>query len=98
MNDLRITRPVLRLLQAFFDEGSGVHQYGLQLSRAAGLKSGTLYPVLARLEGAGWVSSSWEVLDPRLAGRPRRRFYVLTELGNRAGAAVLEESTRPPRP
>lgn len=55
--------------------------YGLELAASAGLKSGTIYPILARLEGAGWLESRWEDVNPSEAGRPRRRLYELTGLG-----------------
>jgi PadR family transcriptional regulator PadR len=47
---------------------------------AAGLgpiKGGTLYPLLARLERAGWVSTHWGAGD----GGPGRKFYELTDPG-----------------
>ena len=43
------------------------------------LPTGTVYPALHRLEGAGLVRSSWSVV----AGR-RRREYRLTDAGRRA--------------
>jgi DNA-binding PadR family transcriptional regulator len=49
--------------------------YGLQVCADAGLPSGTIHPILARLEGAGWLSSRWETVDTREEGRPRRRYY-----------------------
>jgi PadR family transcriptional regulator PadR len=57
-------------------------RYGLQLCAETGLPSGTIYPIVARLEQLGWVESSWE--DPRehvAEGRPRRRYYRLTDAG-----------------
>lgn len=53
---------------------------------------GTLYKALNRMEGAGLLSSRWE--DPDIAveeGRPRRRLYRVTGLGERA----LAEATAP---
>ncbi|HEX5146256.1 MAG TPA: PadR family transcriptional regulator [Conexibacter sp.] len=55
--------------------------YGFEAGDVAGIKSGTLYPALARLERARWLSSHWEEVDPRVAGRPRRRLYRLTQDG-----------------
>jgi DNA-binding PadR family transcriptional regulator len=98
MADVRITVPVLRVLQAFLAAGGAEPLYGLELMDQTGLKSGTLYPVLARLEEAGWVTSSWEDTDPRDAGRPRRRYYELTGLGQRAGATALGEFSQMPTP
>jgi PadR family transcriptional regulator PadR len=44
-----------------------------------------------RLERAGWMRSKWENLDPKDAGRPRRRLYRLTALGyNKSRAAFAE--------
>jgi DNA-binding PadR family transcriptional regulator len=51
--------------------------YGLELCAAAGLQSGTIHPILARLERRGWLCSRWEQVDPAQAGRPRRRYYRL---------------------
>lgn len=49
--------------------------YGLQIVEATGLPPGTIYPILARLEATGWVTSRWEDVDQHAAGRPRRRYY-----------------------
>jgi PadR family transcriptional regulator, regulatory protein PadR len=71
------TQQVLRVL---LDDPLGEH-YGLEIAKAAGLASGSLYPTLARLEREGWVSSDWEQVSQREAGRPRRRYYRLTADG-----------------
>jgi len=55
--------------------------YGFELTRAAGLASGTVYPILRRLEGMGWVTSHWETINESRAGRRRRRYYHLTDEG-----------------
>jgi DNA-binding PadR family transcriptional regulator len=47
--------------------------------------------MLARLEAAGWLSSEWEAIDPREAGRPRRRFYRLTASGQHNVHAALAD-------
>nr|WP_244197375.1 PadR family transcriptional regulator [Amycolatopsis coloradensis] len=51
--------------------------YGLEICGAAGLPSGTIHPILTRLEKAGWLRSRWERIDPSELGRPRRRYYSL---------------------
>ena len=53
--------------------------------------SGTLYPILARLESAKWLESRWEELDPSMAGRPRKRLYHITGLGYNKGREALAE-------
>lgn len=52
--------------------------------------SGTLYPILGRLEEAGWIKGEWEKIDPSKAGRPRRRLYTLTGTGRTRAKAELE--------
>jgi PadR family transcriptional regulator, regulatory protein PadR len=69
--------------------------YGLQICRAADLPSGTIHPILARLEGIGWLESRWEETDPHQQGRPRRRYYQLTPDGaERARNALAQARTR----
>ncbi|WTF89209.1 PadR family transcriptional regulator [Micromonospora globbae] len=57
--------------------------------RETELPSGTLYPVLARMEAEGWLTSERETEKAHGQGRPRRRYYTLTELGRSAGAGQL---------
>jgi DNA-binding PadR family transcriptional regulator len=54
-----------------------------------------MYPLLARLETAGWFKSTWEDLDPREAGRPRRRLYTLTPLGQTKANDALADFQMP---
>lgn len=73
-------------------EDAAVPRYGLQISKQAGLETGTLYPVMARLERVGWVESSWENPDLSINdGRPRRRYYQLTEDGAEQARLALAE-------
>jgi DNA-binding PadR family transcriptional regulator len=75
-----MTASVLKVVAALLAAG-GDERYGLQLMQATGLPSGTLYPILVRLERAGWVESRWEETDPAAEGRPARRYYLLTAEG-----------------
>ena len=46
---------------------------------------GTLYKALDRLDRAGYLESRWEAPDYAAeAARPRRRFYRITGMGERA--------------
>ena len=68
--------------------------YGLQICHAAGLPSGTIHPILARLEREhGWVTSRWEDITPHHEGRPRRRYYKLTEDGAERARIALAQAT-----
>ena len=67
-------------------------QYGLQICAATGLPSGTLHPILARLEHLGWIESDWEKIDPQKEGRPRRRYYRLTADGLASARAAVAQA------
>jgi DNA-binding PadR family transcriptional regulator len=51
------------------------------------LKEGTLYPVLYRLENAGWIVSSWETQE---RGNPRK-YYELTGDGASRLAILIRD-------
>lgn len=55
--------------------------YGYPLSRSTGVKSGTLYPMLARLAEQGYLEEKWE--PSTKSGRPPRHAYRLTQTGVR---------------
>ncbi|MFG1925295.1 PadR family transcriptional regulator [Cryptosporangium sp. NPDC048952] len=84
----RMTTGVAKVLAAFLDDPNS-DRYGLDLMRATGHPSGTLYPILLRLQKAGWVTATWEDVDPSAAGRPARRYYRLTPEGLAAARIEL---------
>jgi PadR family transcriptional regulator len=86
----RITGPTLKVLGALLSSGR-VELSGAEISRATKLASGTLYPILFRLERAGWLKSRWEEDDPKTLGRPRCRFYQVTALGARNARAAVQD-------
>lgn len=95
---LRLTVPTRLVLEVLLAD-PGEERYGLAIGRGAGLPSGTVHPILARLESAGWVTSSWEDIDPQHAGRPARRHYRLTSDGAQAAREAVASARRPsPRP
>jgi PadR family transcriptional regulator, regulatory protein PadR len=69
-------------------------RYGYELAQATGLASGTLYPILMRLEARGLLEAHWQLSDRR-----PRHVYRLTEAGLVAAAATAEEAetARPSR-
>ena len=59
--------------------------YGFEIMRAAHLPSGTVYPLLRRLEAGGLVASRWEDAErAHEEGRPPRRYYEATKDGLQA--------------
>jgi DNA-binding PadR family transcriptional regulator len=83
----------LRVLEAFLGNPSE-ELSGTDVQKRGNLASGTLYPILLRLESAGWFVSRWEVIDPSSAGRPRRRLYRLTASGLRRASEVFQSFSR----
>lgn len=91
-----MTIPTQLVLERFLADPTA-EVYGLELGQGVGLPSGTIHPILARLEAVGWVSSRWEDVDPRQQGRPARRYYRLTGDGALAARAALAQAYRPSR-
>ncbi|MBQ1045051.1 PadR family transcriptional regulator [Micromonospora sp. C72] len=87
---MRLTIPVVKVHSALLAEPEAP-RYGLDLMRLTGLPSGTLYPVLHRLQAAGWLAADWEDVDPVAAGRPARRYYHLTGEGVRSARLAVAE-------
>ena len=82
---LRLTRPTTLVLLAL----SRGHRHGFDVLDATGLESGTVYPILRRLDDGGLGRSRWEAVQrARDEGRPPRRYYELTG----AGAEALREA------
>ena len=81
-----MTAPLQRVLRAFLADPAAP-RYGYDLMKAAGLPSGTLYPMLARLEDHKLVTSAWET--PQAEGERPRRYYQLTAEGIRVARLEL---------
>ena len=80
---VRMTYATGLVLEAL-DQG---HVYGFDIIDTTRLRSGTVYPLLRRLEEVGLVRSKWEkVSEARRENRPTRKYYELRP----AAASVLE--------
>ena len=89
----RMTIPTQLVLRTLLAEPTQ-EMYGLQICEQAGLPSGTIHPILARLEHEfTWVTSRWEDIKPEDEGRPRRRYYRLTEDGAERARIALAQAT-----
>ena len=71
---LRISPQTLTLLEALLHRPADWH-HGYALSQLTGISSGTLYPILMRLEKLRWLETRWET---PAGGRPPRHLYRLT--------------------
>lgn len=87
---IRMSGPTLKLCKVFVEDAKQARS-GAELSKLAKIGSGTLYPLLQRMENAGWLASKWEDIDPSEAGRPRRRFYKLTAPGQKEAQRALAD-------
>jgi PadR family transcriptional regulator, regulatory protein PadR len=75
---VRLTYPTTLVLQALLQG----HHHGFDIMDATALPSGTVYPILRRLDAEGCVRSRWEKQgDARKEQRPPRRYYELTSHG-----------------
>jgi PadR family transcriptional regulator, regulatory protein PadR len=82
---LRVSPQTLLVLDAFLEQ-AGAWKYGYDLSRATGLKSGTLYPILMRLAERELLETEWEAGEP---GKPPRHMYRFTPDGLRFARASV---------
>lgn len=88
-----MTMPTRMLLRVLLDSPRG-ELHGYELLKRTGLASGTLYPLLLRLEQAGWIASRWEARE-RPGGRPRRRFHRLSPDGAEHARRSLARNPAP---
>ncbi|HTQ91093.1 MAG TPA: PadR family transcriptional regulator [Streptosporangiaceae bacterium] len=91
---MKLTGPLERVLRVFLADASA-RRYGYDLMKAARLPSGTLYPMLARLEDEGLVTSQWEPPPGDGSGRPPRKYYQLTGEGVRVARLELAQARFP---
>lgn len=75
----RALSPHARALLAVLLEANGGWSHGYELARLADVKSGTLYPLLIRLEAGGFLEAEWQHATDR--GGPPRHAYRLTASG-----------------
>ena len=75
-----LSTPARNVLAILADAGAN-WSHGYDLCRQVGIKSGTLYPLLIRLEAQAYLEAQWQ--PPADPGRPPRHAYRLTAAGRR---------------
>ncbi|OYX56816.1 MAG: PadR family transcriptional regulator [Brevundimonas subvibrioides] len=80
MNRSRSLSTAARSVLSLLAEAGPGWSHGYDLCRRAGVKSGTLYPLLIRLEQQEHLEAKWLPPEP---GRPPRHVYRLTATGRR---------------
>jgi PadR family transcriptional regulator, regulatory protein PadR len=88
MRTPRISPETLLVLEKFVESPKD-WRYGYELSRETGLKSGTLYPILMRLEKYSLLEARWVATED---GVPPRHTYRLTPNGVELARAKLAEA------
>jgi PadR family transcriptional regulator PadR len=94
---MKKTRALADVAAAFLEDPHGRH-WGYSLSKASGVRSGVLYPMLTRFLNEGLVTDGWEDPNSITEKRPPRRYYELTDKGRtELAAAVRAVERRAPR-
>src|SRR5262249_61741189 len=100
ITDFRIPPNRAKALKSF-PEHPPQPRSGFEIMRLTGLASGSLSPMLARFEEAGWLTRGKEDIDPHIEGRPPRLHYSITGAAVTAARlqlAALSDQYRPPVP
>jgi DNA-binding PadR family transcriptional regulator len=87
----KVTAATLDVLECFLAGGEDL--YALKIAKTIGRPSGSVVPILMRLQQHGWVTSEWETSTEQARG-PRRRFYLL-DANHLSAASALVASRRP---
>ncbi|MEV4281474.1 PadR family transcriptional regulator [Actinoplanes xinjiangensis] len=94
---LRITRSFLDVVEAFLDAGAE-ELHGYAIIKTTGLGGPTVYKILERMAGMGWITARWgeQTEGP---SKPRRRYYKLTSIGMQQARELIAErrSEKPAR-
>ena len=89
----RIGKATVDVLEVLL--GADEPRWGLEIIKLTGRPSGSVYPLLDRLERAGWVTSVWD--DDAERRGPRRRMYRLTAEGATEARKVVARAAPQPR-
>jgi PadR family transcriptional regulator PadR len=86
---MRKTHALVQVAQALLEDPREKH-WGYDISKRSGVRPGVLYPILARMLDENWVTDGWE--EATVKGRPRRRYYEITDLGLARLGGLLAEA------
>jgi DNA-binding PadR family transcriptional regulator len=81
----RTLSPAARTILSIMADSGNCWLHGYDLCRRGGVKAGTLYPLLIRLEEQGYLEAEWQA--PAQRGRPPRHAYRLTASGRALAGA-----------
>lgn len=90
----RVTVAFLRILELFIANDKSSY-CGSDVMKLLNLRSGTVYPLLTRMTNAGWLSRELENVNPKLVGRPAKRFYQISSTGLKEGKRLISSQKVP---
>lgn len=73
---IKLSIPMLKVLKLFLEQPEKP-LFGFQIVNKIHINQSTVYPLLIKLETAGYLKAYWEKLDPTILDRPRRRYYQI---------------------
>ena len=91
MKSIRLSPQTIQVLD-HFSHRPAAWRYGYELSRETGLKAGTLYPLLMRLEKHRLLETRWVQTEN---GVPPRHMYRLTPEGLDLACSERVRARRP---
>jgi DNA-binding PadR family transcriptional regulator len=68
---------------------SGRPRWSYEVAAELGIDRGSVYTILRRMTGAGWLNDYWEAPESAI-DRPRRHLYVTSAKGLRELAMLVE--------
>src|SRR3954467_10751221 len=90
----RMTIATRMVLQVLFTD-LGTEWYESEIGQVAGLPSGTVHPILARLEPVGWLEPRGGDIRPTREGRRAPRYFRLAGSGAAQAREALASARRP---
>lgn len=91
---MRLTHATVPVAIALLQNPETKH-YGYELSKAAGVRSGVMYPLLRRMLNEELLIDGWEDAAKAAAeGRPPRRYYVLTDQGRQQLGGMVRSAEK----
>ena len=87
----KVSQTLLMVVSLLLTNPTKADWYSLGVVRETGLGSGTVTQILFRMEQWGWIEARWEdTAEARAEGRPPRRFYRLTGMGEQAANNLID--------
>jgi PadR family transcriptional regulator, regulatory protein PadR len=90
MAETKLTLLELRFLSVFVNRTNQKFSAS-EIAKILGISYGSSIPLLMRFEKMGWLEVEWEDIDPKEVGRPKRKFYTLSDIGMTKARGFLRD-------